>query len=204
MPAARASGGTQSKVLAALKEIAGQDGVTKAAWRAACPDVSERSFYKVANVLEEQGTSQRSERILGREPRDEHCPTVEGSLMSRVFALLCVRTIGLRSRVTYSAGSTRSGVARPTCRYTSPPVRLACARAFERASAQGWSGLRTATRDTTRHMTRHRSSGCVEPLSSCRIRMSCSSLYGMAASMTEPLAKRVFISTDPHCQTASD
>ena len=45
----------QVKVLAALREIAGQDGVTKAVWRSACPDVTERAFYKVANVLEERG-----------------------------------------------------------------------------------------------------------------------------------------------------
>jgi hypothetical protein len=45
----------QLQVLAALRDIAGSDGQTKTAWRAACAGVTERSFYKVANVLEEKG-----------------------------------------------------------------------------------------------------------------------------------------------------
>jgi hypothetical protein len=44
----------QVKVLDALKDIAGRDGATKTAWRAACGDVNERTFYKVANLLEDR------------------------------------------------------------------------------------------------------------------------------------------------------
>jgi hypothetical protein len=45
----------QTQVLAALRDIAGTEGQSKSAWRAACGAVPERAFYKVANVLEERG-----------------------------------------------------------------------------------------------------------------------------------------------------
>jgi hypothetical protein len=45
----------QTQVLEALKDIAGRDGQTKTAWRAACSSVSERAFYKVANLLVDRG-----------------------------------------------------------------------------------------------------------------------------------------------------
>ena len=44
----------QVKALDALREAAGADGLTKAAWRAICQDMPERAFYKVAKVLEER------------------------------------------------------------------------------------------------------------------------------------------------------
>jgi hypothetical protein len=49
-----ASTSMQTKVLTARQDIAGQDGATKTAWRAACADVPERTFYKVANVLDDR------------------------------------------------------------------------------------------------------------------------------------------------------
>jgi hypothetical protein len=44
----------QGKALDALREAAGADGITKAAWRSICADMNERAFYKVAKVLEER------------------------------------------------------------------------------------------------------------------------------------------------------
>lgn len=44
----------QAKALDALREAAGADGITKAAWRTICGDMNERAFYKVAKVLEER------------------------------------------------------------------------------------------------------------------------------------------------------
>lgn len=45
----------QTQVLDALRDVAGSDGASKTTWRTACAAVPERSFYKVASVLEERG-----------------------------------------------------------------------------------------------------------------------------------------------------
>lgn len=44
----------QVQVLDALRDIAGRDGATKTSWRQACASISERSFYKIANLLEKR------------------------------------------------------------------------------------------------------------------------------------------------------
>lgn len=44
----------QAKALTALRDAAGVDGITKAAWRSVCGDMAERAFYKAANNLEER------------------------------------------------------------------------------------------------------------------------------------------------------
>ena len=92
--------------------------------------------------------------------------------------------------MTYRARSTNSGVAFPICRYTSPPVRFACARALSRAIAHGSRGFLTATGDMTRHSSSTRSQrGLVDEalsVGSRRIRMSFASLYAIGPVYTNP------------------
>lgn len=49
----------QAKVLDVLREIGGEDGATKSAWRQSCQDVPERTFHRAAATVASRGLVQK-------------------------------------------------------------------------------------------------------------------------------------------------